>query len=70
MDYCRVDYDNCYEYLENDTPVYFYEPFKNKPTIIEYRNASLLKNNYKYNRIKRLKALPPGKKINTLYHKG
>jgi hypothetical protein len=67
MDYCRVDYKEGYEYLKNDTPIY-HQTDSNKQ-YIEYRNHSLMKNCYDYKRIKRLKELPKGKRINFFYEK-
>lgn len=60
MDYCRVDYNTgYYEYLENDTLT----------RLGEYRNHELMSTQYKYQRIKRIKELPTGKEIKTLYSK-
>lgn len=67
MNYCRVDYETGYEYLENDTPIY-YKTDTGKQDI-EYRNHTLMKTCYKYKRIKRLKELPKGKKVNVFYKK-
>ena len=56
-DFCRIDYYN--GTYETDTG----------ETIIEYRNHKLMKNNYYYQRIKRLAELPKDKKVNTIYIK-
>lgn len=59
VDYCRVDFDNnTYVYLEND-----------ELCGGEWRSHKLVKVNYKYIRIKRMKTLPQGKVINEVYHK-
>ena len=67
-DFCRIDYYNgTYEYLKNDTPIY--HKTDTGETIIEYRNHTLMENNYLYQRIKRISKLPEEKKINVLYRK-
>lgn len=63
MDYCRVDfYRGDYIYCKNDTLTEFGE----------YRSSYVLRTNGKplfYQRIKRMKAIPKGKKVNVIYHK-
>ena len=68
MDYCRVDYKNgFFEFLKNDTPIYHQKDSGEQ--YIEYRSSHLMKKSYNYQRIKRIKKLPEGRKINVLYRK-
>ena len=58
MTYVRVDWDNgYYEYLPNDTDC----------GNGEFRNSFLLRNNYKYKRIRFLPELPKGKRCKKIY---
>ena len=68
MDYCRVDYKNgFFEYLENNIPIH--HQMDSGEQYIEYRSRRLMQKCYNYQRIKRLKKLPEGRKINVLYRK-
>ena len=65
MDYVRVDLDDCYIYLENNTLAYSAD-MKTQ----EYRAKELLKKPmWWYKRIKRISKLPIDKKVNVWYHK-
>lgn len=65
MDYARVDFDDCYIYLENNTWAVGWLPSK-----WEYRAKELLKlPMWRYKRIKRMTKLPLDKKVNVWYHK-
>ena len=65
MDYVRVDLDDCYIYLENNTlalDCHWRAP--------QYRAKELLKKPaWWYKRIKRMSKLPIDKKVNVWYNK-
>ena len=65
MDYVRVDFDDVYIYLENNTWAVSWFPNK-----WEYRAKELLKPPmWGYKRIKRMAKLPLDKKVNVWYNK-
>lgn len=65
MDYVRVDFDDCYIYLENTVWTVGW-----LPTQWEYRAKELLKPPmWNYKRIKRMSKLPLDKKVKVWYNK-
>ena len=66
MDFVRVDFSDCYIYLQNTVWTVGYYPSKG-----EYRAKELLKPPmWGYKRIKRMAKLPLDKKVNVWYNKG
>lgn len=66
MDYVRVDFDDCYIYLENTIWAVGWHPSKR-----EYRARELMRPPmWKYKRIKRMSKLPLDKTVNKWYNKG
>lgn len=66
MDYVRVDFDNCYIYLENTVWAVGWHPSK-----WEYRARELMQPPmWGYKRIKRMSKLPLDKTVNRWYNKG
>ena len=68
MDYCRVDYKNgFFEFFKNDTPIS--HKMDTGEIYTEYRSHKLMMKTYNYQRIKRIKELPEGRKIGIIYEK-
>lgn len=68
MDYCRVDYKNgFFEFFINDTPIY--HRTGSGEVYTEYRSHKLMMKTYNYQRIKRIKKLPEGRKVGIIYEK-
>jgi hypothetical protein len=68
MDYVRVDFDDCYIYLQNDILAVAWNGHGRTP---QYRATELLHQRppWAYKRIKRISKLPIDKKVNVWYDK-
>jgi hypothetical protein len=68
MDYVRVDFDDCYIYLQNNILGYAWDGDVCTP---QYRATELVRQRpmWAYKRIKRMSKLPIDKKVNVWYNK-
>lgn len=68
MDYVRVDFDDCYIYLQNNILGYAWDGDVCTP---QYRAIELVRQRplWAYKRIKRISKLPIDKKVNVWYNK-